>query len=158
METPEDAVERAMVAIRRSQSRRTLARLADADGIDPTLLGVLDAIEGRGRPCTVTEIAADLHVDQPRASRLVARCLADGLLTRHADHSDGRRSPVALTTLARDRLAHARAQRRAVFGAAMAAWPETDRATFARLLTDFVTSFTDVVQRERRDPDGPVQT
>ncbi|MEV0407887.1 MarR family winged helix-turn-helix transcriptional regulator [Actinoallomurus sp. NPDC050550] len=139
------AVERAMVAIRRSQTRRAMSRLGrDLEGVtfDPTVFGVLDAIEGMGRPCTVTEVAAALDVDQPRASRLVARAVDAGLLVRQADQRDGRRTPVALTDRAREQLDRMHRFRQETFARAMADWPDDDRATFARLLTSFVESFT----------------
>ncbi|GAA4608868.1 MarR family winged helix-turn-helix transcriptional regulator [Actinoallomurus liliacearum] len=139
------AVERAMVAIRRSQTRRALSRVGrDLDGVtfDPTVFGVLDAIEGMGRPCTITEVAAALDVDQPRASRLVARAVDAGLLVRLADQRDGRRTPVALTDAAREQLALIHRFRQETFARAMADWPDEDRVAFARLLTSFVQSFT----------------
>src|SRR2546429_9709182 len=82
-----DAVERAMVALRRTQARRTLARLATgeragaepasglADRVAGSTFEVLDAIESAeqaGVPIGVSGGAAALAVDQPRASRLVA--------------------------------------------------------------------------------------
>ncbi|GAA4638066.1 MarR family winged helix-turn-helix transcriptional regulator [Actinoallomurus vinaceus] len=139
------AVERAMVAIRRSQTRRAMSRLGrDVEGVafDPTVFGVLDAIEGMGRSCTVTEVAAALDVDQPRASRLVSRAVDAGLLVRLADQRDGRRTPVALTDLAREGLDRMHRFRQETFARAMAGWSDDDRAAFARLLTSFVESFT----------------
>src|ERR1700746_3214966 len=82
-----EAVERAMVAIRRSQSRRTLARLAaarqgtssgaghgTAAAPEPSAAGaeVLDVVEEAeesGGRATVTSVAAALGIDQPRASK-----------------------------------------------------------------------------------------
>jgi DNA-binding MarR family transcriptional regulator len=138
------AIERAMIAIRRSQTRRALSRLGRNFGegaVDPTVFGVLDAIEEMGRPCTVGEVAAALGVDQPRASRLVAGAVDDGLLVRLADQSDGRRTLVALTDRARDQLTRVHRFRQETFARAMADWPDDDRVTFARLITSFVDSF-----------------
>jgi DNA-binding MarR family transcriptional regulator len=129
-------VERAMVAIRRSQSRRALSRQM---AIDPAVFGVLDAVEERG-PSSVTDLAAVLGVDQPRASRLVAKAVDEGLLRRQADQSDGRRTLVALTTSGQRQVDAAHSARREVFARAMADWSEADQATFARLLTSFVGS------------------
>ncbi|RFU42563.1 MarR family transcriptional regulator [Actinomadura logoneensis] len=139
------AVERAMVAIRRSQTRRTLGRIAGPDGMDPTLFGVLDAVEEHGGPCAVTDIAAALGVDQPRASRLAARTEEEGLVTRRPDASDRRRTLLELTATGRDRLDRAHRARQEVFAAAMAGWPDADRAEFARLITAFVASFRETV-------------
>lgn|SRR5690349_6207931 len=128
-------VERAMIAIRRSQSRRALSRLTPEG--DQTVFGVLDALEELGRPGTVGEVGTALGVDQPRASRLVARAVEQQLVTRQADQLDGRRSLLALTARGGAQLAGAHLARQAAFGRAMADWPEEDRAAFARLLTSF---------------------
>ncbi|MEV8115446.1 MarR family winged helix-turn-helix transcriptional regulator [Streptomyces xiamenensis] len=138
------AVERAMVAIRRSQTRRSLGRLAPPDGgrpIDPTLFSVLDVIEGRDTPCSVTDVATALGVDQPRASRLVLRAVGEGLLERRTDPSDARRTLITLTGPGREQLDRTHRFRQEVFARVMADWPDADRTEFARLLTAFVTSF-----------------
>ncbi|SHL28502.1 DNA-binding transcriptional regulator, MarR family [Pseudonocardia thermophila] len=127
-----------MVAIRRRQSRRTLARVAGA--ADDTLQPVLDAVEAAAEPMGVGEVAAAIDVDQPRASKLVAAAVSAGLLRREADQSDGRRTLLVLTDAGRERLAHVHAYRRRVFAAAMADWTDAERETFARLLTRFVTA------------------
>ncbi|MCE6997329.1 MarR family transcriptional regulator [Saccharothrix sp. S26] len=135
MDDPVVAVERAMVAIRRSQSRRALSRHM---AVDPALFPLLDAVEERG-PSSVTELTTALGVDQPRASRLVAKAVDEGLLTRQADQHDGRRTPVSLTSSGRAQLDAAHTVRRQVFARAMADWSDEERATFARLLTAFVS-------------------
>ncbi|MET0234416.1 MAG: MarR family transcriptional regulator [Kibdelosporangium sp.] len=133
-------VERAMVAIRRSQSRRALSRHM---AVDPAVFAVLDAVEERG-PCSVTDLAAVLGVDQPRASRLTAKAVDDGFLVRKSDQTDGRRSLVTLTTSGRQQVEAAHSARREVFARAMAAWSDDERATFARLLTEFVAGVDSV--------------
>lgn len=146
---PVDDIERAMVAIRRSQSRRSLARLAGGDGGDSpkgavargAAFDVLDAIEAAeqgGAPATVSGVAAALAVDQPRASKLVAGAVEAGLVRREADQADGRRALLVMTEAGRAMTDEVRRFRRSVFAEAMAEWPEADRAEFARLLTDFV--------------------
>jgi DNA-binding MarR family transcriptional regulator len=145
---PVDDIERAMVAIRRSQSRRSLARLASGDGRDSpkgaargAAFDVLDAIEAAeqsGAPATVSGVAAALAVDQPRASKLVAGAVETGLVRREADQADGRRALLVVTEAGRALTDEVRRFRRSVFAEVMAEWPEADRAEFARLLTDFV--------------------
>ncbi|MGW2377695.1 MarR family winged helix-turn-helix transcriptional regulator [Kitasatospora sp. NPDC001683] len=146
------AVERAMVAIRRSQTRRSLGRIAPPGGaraIDPTLFGVLDAVEAHDGPCAVTDVAAALGVDQPRASRLVLRTVEEGWLERGSDPRDARRTLLALTGAGREQLETAHRLRRAVFARAMASWSERDRTEFARLITAFVTDFGEVTTEGR---------
>jgi DNA-binding MarR family transcriptional regulator len=127
-------VERAMVAIRRRQSRRALSRHLP---VDPAVFGVLDAIEEHG-PVTVTELVAVLGVDQPRASRLAARAVDEGFLVRQADPADGRRTRLSLTALGNRQLGVIHEARQRVFAQAMADWQAEDRETFARLLTRFI--------------------
>jgi DNA-binding MarR family transcriptional regulator len=152
-----EAVERAMLAIRRSQNRRTLARLAaarhggrpgggrgpaaeGASGAGADVLDIIEEAEDAGGRATVTSVAAALNIDQPRASKLVAAAVAAGLVRREADQADGRRALLVRTPAGRHLSAQAHAFRRQVFGEAMAGWTAADRAEFARLLTRFVES------------------
>src|SRR5215831_8039511 len=158
-----EAVERAMVAIRRSQNRRTLARLVAArqgtrtgggrgtaaDGAGGAVADVLDVIEEAeetGGRATVTSLAAALSIDQPRASKLVAAAVAAGLVRREADQADGRRALLVRTPAGQQLSAEVHAFRRQVFGRAMAGWPAADRAEFARLLARFVQSLATVTR------------
>jgi DNA-binding MarR family transcriptional regulator len=147
-----EAVERAMVAIRRRQSRRALARLAGrrqggagaGGGTAPagsSAFDVLDAIEAAeeaGGPVGVSGIAAGLDVDQPRASKLVAAAVAAGLVRRVADQADGRRALLVRTESGRALTEEVHRFRRGVFAAAMADWTDAERAELGRLLTRFV--------------------
>lgn len=138
------AIERALVALRRSQQRRTLQRRATGGAAPPAQAAafqVLDALEAAGHAgtvMTVTAVADALAVDQPRASRLVARVIEAGLVRRGADPEDGRRSVLTLTARGRTVLAAAHRTRRAAVQAALAGWSVEDRETFARLLGAFV--------------------
>lgn len=138
------AVEQAMVAIRRLQARRTLARLGGA--VDPVITGVVDVVEEHGEACTVSAVADALGVDQPRASRLVARAVEAGVVAREADQADGRRANLVLTAAGRDHADRVHSLRRTVFGEAMAGWSDRDAAAFARLLGEFVESYSDVTR------------
>src|SRR5215471_6830600 len=150
-------VERAMVAIRRSQNRRTLARLASArqgarpgarpgtavggaSGASADVLDIIEEAEEAGRPATVTSLAATLNIDQPRASKLVAAAVAAGLVRREADQTDGRRALLVRTPAGQRVSAQVHAFRRQVIAEALADWPPGDRAEFAWLLSRFVES------------------
>jgi DNA-binding MarR family transcriptional regulator len=136
------AVELAMVAIRRSQTRRTLARRAGAVSTSGTeVLDVVEAAEETGEPATVTSVAAALNVDQPRASKLVATAVEAGLVRREADQKDGRRALLVRTPAGQRLSAEIHAFQQQTIGAAIEDWPADERAEFARLLTKFVTSF-----------------
>ena len=140
MDSNLDAVERAMVAIRRSQTRRSLARLAGApaNGAGFDVLDAVEAAEQAGEPATVSAVAAALGIGQPRASKLVAAAVDSGLVRREADQDDGRRALLVLTRAGRVRCERVHEFRRSVFSAAMSDWTDDDRAQFARLLTRFV--------------------
>jgi DNA-binding MarR family transcriptional regulator len=148
------AVERALVAIRRSQTRRALNRLAQGrdDGDQAGVVGssavdVLDAIEAAaqaGTPATVSGVAATLNVDQPRASRLVAAAVEAGLVRREADQTDGRRAYLVRTERGDALFEELHRFRRSIFATAMSDWTEDERAEFARLLTRFVESLADI--------------
>jgi len=140
-------IEAAMVAIRRSQSRRTLARLARQATDEPAVLpdtglyDVLDAVEAAeatGEPATVSTIGAALDLAQPRTSKLVAAAVDAGLLRREADQSDGRRALLVRTEAGRAVSDDVHRFRRRNLAAAMTGWPARDRAEFARLLSSFV--------------------
>jgi DNA-binding MarR family transcriptional regulator len=133
------AVAAAMVAVRRQQSRRVLARDAGASGVDIAVQEVLDALDAASGPIGVGGVAEALAVDQPRASKLVAAAVGSGLVRREADQADGRRARLVLTAEGRERLAMVHAHREARFAAAMAGWDDADRAAFAGLLTRFVS-------------------
>jgi DNA-binding MarR family transcriptional regulator len=163
------AVERAMVAIRRSQTRRALSRLAErrlddadhADVVSSSAVDVLDAIETAeqaGTPATVSSIAATLDVDQPRASKLVAAAVGAGLVRREADQADGRRAPLARTERGDAVFEELHRFRRSIFATAMSDWTDADRAAFARLLTRFVESLAGITgrdgQRDSSDTQG----
>lgn len=130
-------IERAMVAIRRRQSRRALARL---HGAPMPEFDVLDVLDAAGEPVTVSSVAEALSVDQPRASRLVATAVSAGLVGREADQSDGRRALLVLTGDGRAAVEQAHRTRQAAFAQAMAGWTDAERAEFARLLARFVNA------------------
>ncbi|MET9270164.1 MarR family winged helix-turn-helix transcriptional regulator [Kribbella sp. NPDC003557] len=135
---PAAAVEAAMIAIRRRQTRRTFA--VQSGGPDP-VQEVLDAIEAaEPDPLGVNGVAAALGVDQPRASKLVAAAVTAGLVRREADQADGRRTNLVLTAAGRSQLDTVHAFRRDRFAAAMEDWTPDERNDFAALLTRFVTA------------------
>lgn len=166
MEEPDEpqadvaAIEAAMVAVRRAQSRRRLAHLARRRGersgphagLPDSVFELLDVVEAgaaEGEPPTVTEAAAILDVDQPRASRLAGQAVQAGLLRREADQRDGRRSLLLLTEEGRAVLGAIHGFRRRTIAEATSEWDPAERETFARLLSRFVRELGAVEQPER---------
>ena len=99
------------------------------------LLSVLDRL---GDGASVSELADAIHVDQPRASRVVADCVARGLATRSIDPTDARRSVIALADAGRAVLDERRRERRSAVEAALQGFSPDERQQFAALLTRFV--------------------
>jgi len=137
---PAATVETAMVAIRRRQTHRALAKQAGESGQHTVMLDAIEHAQHGGQPATVTTVAAALAVDQPRASRLVATAVGAGLVRREADQSDGRRGLLVLTEKGKAQLDQVHRFRRDAFAGAMAGWSPGERAEFARLLTRFVAA------------------
>jgi DNA-binding MarR family transcriptional regulator len=142
-----EVVERAMVALRHLQARHTLSRLSlERTGIpgDTAVFGVLDMTDEanrRGRPRTISAVAKALHVDQPRASKLVARAVEAGLVEPMADQADGRKSILALTPDELAGIEETHTFRRSIFAKAMAGWPPGDQETFGRLRAMFAERY-----------------
>src|SRR5262245_10856780 len=148
-----EAIERGMVRIRRSQTRRTLAKLAaaDAGSFEESMAGVVDAIEEgpdvQGGDVTVGTVAERLGADPSRASRLVARAVQAGYVARVASQADGRRIRLELTPAGRELAEAGHRFRQSIFERLVRDWPESDREEFARLLTLFVDALSAETRR-----------
>jgi DNA-binding MarR family transcriptional regulator len=102
---------------------------------------LLDALEASDRPLSVSELADEIGVDQPRASRLVQAAVHAGHVRREADPADARRSALVLTSAGRDVLASARTTRRGAVETALTGFSAEETAEFARLLSRFVAAW-----------------
>ncbi|WBU37305.1 MarR family winged helix-turn-helix transcriptional regulator [Homoserinibacter sp. YIM 151385] len=100
---------------------------------------LLDALEAG--PSTVSDLAARVGVDQPRASRLVAEAVDHGFARRGVDPADARRAVVELTEAGRSRLHAAHETRRDAVATAVEGFSDAERAAFAELLTRFVAAW-----------------
>ena len=137
-----ETIERSMIALRRSQRRRTLARLSGAlPNAAVEVIDVIEASELAGEPATVSAVADALNIDQPRASKLVAAAVEAGLVERRADQADGRRSFLARTPAGVEVTEQAHSFRRRLIGSALSSWDNSDVSDFARLLDRFITDF-----------------
>jgi DNA-binding MarR family transcriptional regulator len=142
-------VERSMIQLRRSMTRRTLARLAARESgqmVDPALADVVDAVEEgpehSGQEITVGLVADRLGIDPSRASRLVAASIKAGYLRRVASQADGRRIQLELTQSAEEMAAAAHRVRQELYDQLMRDWSGQDRSTFAELLDKFTEALT----------------
>ena len=89
----------------------------------------------------ISEIAEAIHVDQPRASRLVNEAAERGLVTRRADDRDARRSVVELSDAGRRLLESAHATRRSAVTTALSGFTPEEVSTFSALLARFVEAW-----------------
>jgi DNA-binding MarR family transcriptional regulator len=149
-------IEAALVALRRRQTRRVLA--AQAGWSRTALVDVLDVLEAAETdhvPATVVSVAEALHVDQPRASKLVTAAVDAGLVRREADQSDGRRSLLVRTPAGCAQSQDVHASRRQAFARAMVDWSDADRAIFARLLWRFLRGLGEQPSERGGQPEQP---
>lgn len=143
---PEAIVEQAVVAIRRRQNRRALARRAGrgrGQAVSVTVTELLDLIESQaasGETTTVTGLARLLDIDQPRASKIAGEATKAGLIYRASDQHDGRLSHLLLTSEGQAYLDQVHQYRRDQAARAMNGWSAADRDTFAGLLTRFIAA------------------
>ncbi|MEV5985414.1 MarR family winged helix-turn-helix transcriptional regulator [Streptomyces sp. NPDC052051] len=142
-----DAVEQAMIRIRRRQSRGSLAR-PTVQGMTQPLelptLSVIDAVDaGGGEPggnVTVGVVADRLAIDPSRASRIVADAVKSGYVRRVASQEDGRRSCLELTDAGREAMEAAHRTRQQFYAEVIGDWDPEEQNQLARLLSKFVDS------------------
>jgi DNA-binding MarR family transcriptional regulator len=145
---PVAVIERALVQIRRSQTRRALGppmleALAEQLGMESDFgtLAVVDVIDdppAEGSDVTVGLVAERLGLDASRASRLITGAVKAGLVRREASQEDGRRSHLTLTELGQRVLEIEQDVRRSHVAARLDGWSAGDRRTFADLFARFV--------------------
>lgn len=95
---------------------------------------LLDVLAAASAPPSVSELAASMGVDQPRASRLVQAAVEAGHVRREADPTDARRTQVVLTAEGRALVARARGERAAAVEQALAGFTPAEREQLAVLL------------------------
>ncbi|VXC47117.1 DNA-binding transcriptional regulator, MarR family [Arthrobacter sp. 9V] len=101
------------------------------------LLAVVEESDGL---LSVNAVAAALSMDRTAVSRLVARCVSEGLLERVASQTDGRSITLRLASQGHQTLAHSRRQQRQAFDYITKDWEHEERIQFARLLHKYVTA------------------
>ncbi|WP_248305521.1 MarR family winged helix-turn-helix transcriptional regulator [Agromyces sp. H66] len=101
---------------------------------------LLMVLANRG-PSSVTDLAAAIGVDQPRASRLVQAAVDAGHVRRDVDPHDARRSILVITEAGRTALSSLLDRRRGAIERALADFSPTERRQFADLLTRFAAAW-----------------
>ncbi|MDT0157937.1 MarR family winged helix-turn-helix transcriptional regulator [Microbacterium sp. ARD32] len=107
---------------------------ADRSGA-PAVIRMLEALATASAPLGVSDLAAAVGVDQPRASRLVQQGVDRGWVRREADPDDARRTRIALTDDGARTFRGMRGERREALARALAAFTDDESAELARLLT-----------------------
>jgi DNA-binding MarR family transcriptional regulator len=133
------AIERAMLVIRRRQSKRSLRAMAP-DHLDPAALSwvpALEVIEELEPVATVGAVASTLGLDSSRASRIVSAATTAGYVVRVASQADGRAVHLTLTPKGKKFIGYAHDFRREGIRRAMESWSTADRARFVELITSF---------------------
>jgi DNA-binding MarR family transcriptional regulator len=92
-------------------------------------------------PSSVSELAAAIGVDQPRASRLVQAAVGTGQVRRDVDPNDARRSILIITDSGRAALSALLDHRRTAVDRAMADFTPAEREQFAELFTRFAQAW-----------------
>lgn len=91
---------------------------------------------------SISEIAEQVHVDQPRSSRLVQELEVSHLVRKTPDPADARRSRIILTEQGAALLTRVSDQRRALTLAGLADFSEQEQQLFAEFLERFTRSST----------------
>ena len=102
---------------------------------------LLDVLAGLPQPPSVSELAASMGVDQPRASRLVQAAVDAGHVRREADAVDARRTNVVLTDEGRALAGRAHGERTSAVEAALAGFTDAEREQLAALLERLVAGW-----------------
>jgi DNA-binding MarR family transcriptional regulator len=94
---------------------------------------LLFAVRHRG-PLRLADLAAACYIDASTASRQTAELVAQGLLRRESDPSDGRVSLLALTDEGEQAVQELIRQREEFFTSALAEWDDADVRQLAELM------------------------
>jgi DNA-binding MarR family transcriptional regulator len=144
---PHQVIEQALIRIRRLQQSRRLQRRAApgdpaaASAANAARFRYLDALEGAEDGLAISQIADAIDVDRPRASRLTAELLAEGLIERKTAPDDSRYARIRLTAGGRDLVDRAHASRRQSVADALAGFTDEEAQTLAALLERFVEAW-----------------
>jgi DNA-binding MarR family transcriptional regulator len=112
-------------------------------------IGLLTHIDEAPAGCHGRQLALRAGLDPSTISRAVAALVADGLVERRADPSDGRASVLALTPAGREALDGAQSWVGEVLDRALAGWSPAEVAALSAALT----RFADDVERSLRSTD-----
>lgn len=146
----DELVLRLVRSVRRPAYRkRILKGVSRIPGTDALrVLRSVELREQRGGQPSISDVAADLEVEQSTASRAVNTVVERGLVVRAPDPGDLRRAVLGLTGEGRSALGTATENRLTVIDDVTADWSDSDLRELARLLVRFVERY-EVVEPTR---------
>ncbi|MFJ7269709.1 MarR family winged helix-turn-helix transcriptional regulator [Streptomyces sp. NPDC099050] len=108
--------------------------MADHVGLHPTDMQCVALLDMEPEPVSTGDIARLTGLTSGSATRLVDRMVKAGVVERHADPHDRRRSLVALSPTARERIGAAWETPGRAFGAVLAGYSDSELAVIADYL------------------------
>ncbi|MCY0932393.1 MarR family transcriptional regulator [Streptomyces sp. H27-H1] len=108
--------------------------MADHVGLHPTDMQCVALLDMEPDPVSTGDIARLTGLTSGSATRLVDRMVKAGVVERHADPNDRRRSLVALSPAARERIGAAWETPGRAFGAVLQSYSDTELAVIADYL------------------------
>jgi DNA-binding MarR family transcriptional regulator len=129
--TPEEKVMHAFMRVGRRMKSKP-----PGETLDQSAIVALHILRGAGSP-RLSELATAIEVDASTASRLVRTLELAGLVSREPDPDDRRASRIVLTEQGCARLDEFHVRRTELLTKAMHDWTETDKDTFATLMSRF---------------------
>ncbi|MFD3548525.1 MarR family winged helix-turn-helix transcriptional regulator [Streptomyces sp. NPDC058655] len=108
--------------------------LADHVGLHPTDLQCVALLDMEPEPVSTGDIARLTGLTSGSATRLVDRMVRAGIVERHADPHDRRRSLVSLAPAARERIRAARETPARAFGAVLEGYSDAELAVIGDYL------------------------
>ncbi len=156
-------LDRAILNLRRLMVKPPAASLPIPElghSVDFAKVHALLSISEADGPCTVKDVAAALGLDHSTASRLLGDAESDGLVRRHADPADRRRTIVQLTSKGRTVVRVSSNTRCSVIEGVFADWSVEDLSTLTEMLQRMARTFSDrapgvIASLDRETAGGP---
>jgi DNA-binding MarR family transcriptional regulator len=139
MDTPNEQIEQQITVLLRRVQRIHLSTTTGDVNLERSAYGIMCKLADEG-PQRLGALATAFGLDPSTITRQVQALEEIGLADRKTDPTDRRASILDLTEEGRQILDTTRTRRRDRLQKALADWPDTDLATFGRLLKEFNTS------------------
>lgn len=117
--------------------------------IEPSQMDALDFLMNNEN-CRMSDLAENLRIDPSTATRAVQRMIADGLIERVPDKSDGRAVNIVMTERGERIHAQVFERRRAILVDVLSEFSADERDTLADLLERFNSGVEAAVKRKLR--------